>query len=113
MRGVVGTGAAAAVFEVAGFFMVADGCLRPLGFGKRDDAVEISLRVERSDGVGDGARCAPFSFDVFTWLILEAYYFAVSRIKLRLNVYFTIFLLFVLSMLFVVRFYRICTAFTL
>lgn len=72
MRGVVGTGSAAAA-AVAGFLMVADGNLRPLGFGNRDDAVEISLRVESSDGVGDGARCAPFSFEAFTWLIFAVY----------------------------------------
>lgn len=50
--GVAGT----AFVEVDGFFIVADGARIPLGFGKRDDADEISLRTDFSDGVGDGAR---------------------------------------------------------
>lgn len=68
MRGVVGTGAGE-FDEVDGFLMVADGGLMPLAFGIRDDAVDASLRVDRSDGVGDGARFAPFSPLAFAWLI--------------------------------------------
>lgn len=47
--------------EVVGFLMVAvdDGGLMPVGFGKRDDAVDISLFNDISDGVGDEARCSP------------------------------------------------------
>lgn len=50
--GVVGT----FTVEVDGFFIVADGSLIPVGFGKRDDAVDTSLFVDFSDGAGDGAR---------------------------------------------------------
>lgn len=48
----------AAIDEVDGFLMVAvdDGGLIPVGFGKRDDAVDTSLFIDFSDGVGDGAR---------------------------------------------------------
>lgn len=67
MRGV--TGVAGVIVEVDGFLIVADGGFIPLGFGNRDDAVEISLVIDRSDGVGDDARCAPFSADAFTSLI--------------------------------------------
>lgn len=69
MRGVAGDGADDST-EVDGFLMVADGGLIPLAFGIRDDAVDTSLRIDRSDGVGDGARFASFSLPVFTWLIL-------------------------------------------
>lgn len=30
----------------------------PVGFGNLDDAVDTSLFIERSDGVGDGARAS-------------------------------------------------------
>lgn len=55
----VETGVEVAVIdEVDGLRMVAvdDGGLMPDGFGNRDDAVEISLLIDFSDGVGDGAR---------------------------------------------------------
>lgn len=51
----------AAADEVDGFLMVAmvDGGRMPVGFGKRDDAVDTSLLIDFSDGLGDGARWAP------------------------------------------------------
>lgn len=55
--------------EVDGFVMVADGARRPDGFGKRDDAVDISLFTDCSDGVGDGARCCGTSDNPFDSLI--------------------------------------------
>lgn len=46
--------------EVDGFLMIAidDGGFMPVGLGNRDDAVEISLVIDFSDGTGDGGRCA-------------------------------------------------------
>lgn len=62
--GVLGAAAAATddvVDEVDGFLIVAneDGGRMPVGLGSRDDAVDISLLIDRSDGVGDGARSPP------------------------------------------------------
>lgn len=54
------------VDEVDGFRMVADnddGGRMPVGFGNLDDAVEISLLIDFSDGAGDGALCAPSEAD--------------------------------------------------
>lgn len=42
----------------APLFIVADGGLMPVGFGNLDEAVETSLFIERSDGVGDDARAS-------------------------------------------------------
>lgn len=39
-------------------FIVADGGRMPVGFGNLDDVVEASLLIDRSDGVGDGARAS-------------------------------------------------------
>lgn len=44
--------------EVDGFLMTAVGGLMPVGFGKRDDAVDALLVIDLSDGVGDGALAA-------------------------------------------------------
>lgn len=41
--------------------MTADGGRMPVGFGNRDDAVDTSLFIDRSEGVGDGARAADAS----------------------------------------------------
>lgn len=59
-------GGAIVVGEVVGFLIVADGCRRPVGFGKRDDAVDTSLLIDISDGVGDVARggCCSCSCEV-------------------------------------------------
>lgn len=54
MRVVTGV-AGAALTEVDGFLMIAVGGLMPVGFGKRDDAVDTLLVIDLSDGVGDGA----------------------------------------------------------
>lgn len=64
--------------EVDGFLMVAieDGCRMPVGLGKRDDAVDISLLIDFSDGAGDGARSPPSDDDDgfgFVSLILMFY----------------------------------------
>lgn len=47
--------------EVDGFRMEAidDGGFMPVGFGKRDDAVDTSLLIDFSEGAGDGGRCDP------------------------------------------------------
>lgn len=58
--GVGGAGVADDV-EEAPVFIVAEGGLIPVGFGNRDDAVETSLFIDRSDGVGDGARASAAS----------------------------------------------------
>lgn len=44
--------------EVDGFRMAAvdDGGRMPVGLGSRDDAVDMSLLIDFSDGAGDGAR---------------------------------------------------------
>lgn len=61
--------------------MVADGARRPDGFGKRDDAVDISLFTDFSDGVGDGARCCgtspddPFVSLIFFSLLFLFFFF--------------------------------------
>lgn len=47
-----------AIDEVDGFLIIADGGFMPVGFGNRDDAVDTSLLIDFSDGVGDGARSA-------------------------------------------------------
>lgn len=54
--GVVGV--ADVIDEVDGFRMVAveDGGRMPVGLGNRDDAVDMSLLIDFSDGAGDGAR---------------------------------------------------------
>lgn len=62
MRVVTGV-AGAALTEVDGFLMIAVGGLMPVGFGKRDDAVDTLLVIDLSDGVGDGALWAPPSDD--------------------------------------------------
>lgn len=63
--------------EVDGFVMVADGARRPDGFGKRDDAVDISLFTDFSDGVGDGARGCGTSDDPFDSLIFAGFFFQI------------------------------------
>lgn len=57
IRVVTGVDVVDAIDEVDGFRMVAedDGGRMPVGFGKRDDAVDTSLRIDFSDGAGDGA----------------------------------------------------------
>lgn len=58
MRVEVGVVVDDAMDEVDGFRMVAvdDGGRMPDGLGKRDDAVDMSLLIDFSDGAGDGAR---------------------------------------------------------
>lgn len=62
IRVVVGVAGAAddvdVIDEVDGFRMVEDGGRMPVGFGKRDDAADMSLLMDFSDGAGDGARCS-------------------------------------------------------
>lgn len=71
----VDDGVAGAAFdEVDGFWTVADGGRMPVGFGKRDDAVDIpdiSLLTDFSDGAGDGARGGCASVDAFDSLIFS------------------------------------------
>lgn len=58
--------------------MVADGGRMPVGLGNLDEAVETSLFIDRSDGVGDGARAsaAPDVVDslIFSSLYLDFFY---------------------------------------
>lgn len=58
IRVVVGVGDV--IDEVDGLRTVAvaveDGGRMPVGLGKRDDAVDMSLLIDFSDGAGDGAR---------------------------------------------------------
>lgn len=63
--GVVAVDVGDVVDEVDGFRIVAidDGGRMPVGLGKRDDAVDISLLIDFSDGAGDGARSAAPSDD--------------------------------------------------
>lgn len=57
--GVAAAAAAAALDATeAPLVIVAVGGLMPVGLGSLDDAVEISLFIDRSDGVGDGARAS-------------------------------------------------------
>lgn len=75
IRVVVGVVDVDVVDEVDDFRMVADnddGGRMPVGFGNLDDAVEISLLIDLSDGAGDGALCAPSEADsAFVSLIFD------------------------------------------
>lgn len=58
--GVAGAAAAAAALDdaEAPLLIVACGGLMPVGLGNLDDAVDTSLFIDRSDGVGDAARAS-------------------------------------------------------
>lgn len=72
------------VDEIDGFLMLAidDGGRMPVGLGRRDDAVDISLLIDFSDGAGDGARSAPSDGggSGFVSLIFSLFYRRVFRI---------------------------------
>lgn len=87
----VETGVEFAAAEVDGFLIVAvdDGGLMPVGFGKRDDAVDTSLLIDFSDGDGDGARSAFPSDDCSGFVSLILFYIFYSRFY-RTNLFYSL-----------------------
>lgn len=86
MRVVTGV-AGAALTEVDGFLMIAVGGLMPVGFGKRDDAVDTLLVIDLSDGVGDGALWAPPSDDASGFVSLI--FFSLNQFVLFFQIFFS------------------------
>lgn len=76
IRVVTGVDVVELIDEVDGFRIVAvdDGGFMPVGFGKRDEAVDTSLFIDFSDGAGDGALCTPSdAASVFVSLIFLSF----------------------------------------